>query len=273
MHPSHDTPAAHEPVYEVYAIRYASMPRRRRDNFLPADPHDGPMPMDFFVWLLKSPTRSILVDTGFSAQTAIARDRAFARCPIDALRTLGVEPNTVQDVVLTHLHYDHAGNLPKLPNARFHLQDREMDYATGRCMCHAPLRHAYAVEDVVELVRKVYADRVVFHAGDSLLAPGVELMLIGGHTRGLQAVRVRTARGWVVLASDASHYYENIEAERPFPIVHNVAEMLDGHRRLKAAAPSPQHVVPGHDPEVLRRYPRIEGDEAGIACLHLAPSM
>jgi glyoxylase-like metal-dependent hydrolase (beta-lactamase superfamily II) len=266
-----NTPDNSTEVYEVYAIRYASMPRRRVDNFIPHDPHDGPMPMDFFVWLLKSPQRTILVDTGFNADTATQRNRNLLRCPIEAVRLLGVDPDTIQDVVITHLHYDHAGNLAKLPGARFHIQDAEMDYATGRCMCHAVMRHAYSVDDVVDLVRKVYANRVVFHAGDALLAPGVELMLIGGHTKGLQSVRVRTARGWVVLASDASHYYENHESEKPFPIVFNVADMLAGHQRVKAAADSPQHVVPGHDPQVLERYPRWPEDEVGIACLHLVP--
>lgn len=262
---------ADDACYEVYAIKYASMPRSRRDNFIPVDPHDGPMPMDFFVWLLKSPTRSILVDTGFSAETARKRNRAFERCPVEALRAVGVAPEDVGDVILTHLHYDHAGNLPLLTRARFHVQDAELDYATGRCMCHPVLRHAYAVDDVVELVRQVYADRVVFHAGDATPAPGVQLMLIGGHTRGLQAVRVRTGRGWVVLASDAAHYYENALGGRPFPIVHNVAAMLEGHRRLLEAAGDEAHLVPGHDPEVLRRYPRLAGDAVGIALLHQAP--
>jgi len=208
---------------------------------------------------------------GFSAETARIRNRELLRCPIEALAAVGVSPESVQDVIITHLHYDHAGNLPKLPNARFHVQDGEMDYATGRCMCHAQLRHAYSVEDVVDLVRKVYADRVVFHSGDAVLAPGVELMLIGGHTKGLQSVRVRTARGWVVLTSDASHYYENMNEERPFPIVFNVADMLAGHRRLAAAAESPAHIVPGHDPQVLVRYPLLAGDPFGIACLHQPP--
>lgn len=264
------------PTYEVYAVKYASMPRSRRDNFFPADPHDGPMPMDFYVWLIKRVgddcKRTILVDTGFSAETARRRQRQFERCPIGALQALGVAAADVQDVILTHLHYDHAGNLPLLPGARFHVQDGELDYATGRCMCHAVLRHAYSVDDVVELVRKVYADRVVFHAGDSRVAPGVELLLLGGHTKGLQAVRVHTARGWVVLASDAAHYYEHIEGERPFPIVYNVADMLAGHRRLAAVAGSPQHLVPGHDPLVLARYPRVAGDAVGMAMLHLAPN-
>jgi glyoxylase-like metal-dependent hydrolase (beta-lactamase superfamily II) len=98
----------------------------------------------------------------------------------------------------------------------------------------------------------------------------VQLLLIGGHTAGLQALRVHTGRGWVVLASDASHYYENMERARPFPIVYNVADMLAGHRRLAAAADSLEHIVPGHDPEVLKRYPAYPGAE-DIACVHLAP--
>lgn len=267
-----DTAAYAAPdTYEIYAVRYAHMPRRRRDNFLGGDPHDAPMPMDFFVWLLRSPTRCILVDTGFNARTARARQRELLRCPIEALAALGVQPGDVSDVILTHLHYDHAGNLDKLPNARFHIQDAEMDYATGRCMCHEVMRHAYSVDDVVELVRKVYADRVVFHDGDSQMAPGVRLLRIGGHTKGLQSVQVATGRGRVVLASDASHYYENMERSRPFPIVYSVADMLQGYARLETAADSAEHIVPGHDPRVLAIYPPLSDAEPGIVQLHRPP--
>ncbi|MGE8637604.1 MAG: N-acyl homoserine lactonase family protein [Achromobacter sp.] len=258
------------PQYEVYAVRYARMPRQRRDNFLGGDPHDGDMPMDFFVWLIRGADRVVLVDTGFNAETARARKRELIHCPIQALALLEVQAEDVQDVVLTHLHYDHAGNLDRLPRARFHVQDGEMDYATGRCMCFVPLRHAYAVEDVITLVRHVYEDRVQFHDGDATLAPGIELLKIGGHTKGLQALRVRTARGWVVLASDASHYYENMEAGRPFPIVYDTLQMLSGYARLHAAAESAEHVVPGHDPAVLERYPHWEGSPH-VAMLHMPP--
>jgi glyoxylase-like metal-dependent hydrolase (beta-lactamase superfamily II) len=263
---------ANPPQYEIYAIRYAATDRLRSANFIGGDDHDGPMPLDYFVWLIRSPGRNILVDTGFNAATAAARGRTLLRCPIEALRVLGVDPDAIEDVVITHLHYDHAGNLNKLPNARFHIQDAEVEYATGRCMCHLPMRHAYSVEDIVDLVRKVYADRVAFHNGDAVIAPGVELMHIGGHTKGMQSLRVHTARGWVVLASDASHFYEHHESGRPFTIVYHLADMLEGHRRLKAIAASPQHIVPGHDPDVLARYPRFPGDDIGIACLHIAPT-
>jgi glyoxylase-like metal-dependent hydrolase (beta-lactamase superfamily II) len=110
----------------------------------------------------------------------------------------------------------------------------------------------------------VYAGRVRFHDGDAEIAPGVSLHLIGGHTMGLQVVQVATRRGWVVLASDASHFYANMEQVRPFPIVYSVGDMVEGYRKLRALADSPAHIVPGHDPMVMQRYPAPSKDLEGI---------
>lgn len=242
-------------AYEVYAIKYARHERSAAQNFLGGDPHDGPMPMDYFVWLVRGAGLELVVDTGFNSATAARRQRQLLR-PVDqALALLEVDAASVRDVVITHLHYDHVGNFECFPQASFHLQDLEMQYATGRNMCHEALRHAFDVEDVVGMVRRVYAGRVRFHAGDAELFPGISVHLIGGHTMGLQVVRVATRRGWVVLASDASHYYANMGEGRPFPIVYNVGDMMEGWSRLRALADSPEHVIPGHDPLVLARYP------------------
>ena len=266
------TDTENRPNYEIYALRYATSPNRRRsENFIVKDPHDEIMPMDYFVWLIRDGDRAWLVDTGFNEAGAKARRRQFLRCPIESLQLLGIEPANVSDVILTHLHYDHAGNIDKLPNATFHVQETEMHYATGRHMCHGVLRHAYEVEDVVDLVRRVYADRVRFHHGRSTLAPGLELVMIGGHTQGLQSVRVHTARGWVVLASDASHYYENMMRASPFPIVFNVGDMLAGFDTLRALAQTPDHIIPGHDPAVRQRYPFFQDESLDIVALHQLP--
>ncbi|MEO8203753.1 MAG: N-acyl homoserine lactonase family protein [Betaproteobacteria bacterium] len=254
------------PEYEVYAIKYAHHERRSRENFLGGDAHDVPMPLDYFVWLLRGDGREILVDTGFSAAMATKRKRNHLRCPAEGLRLLGVDAAGVRDVIVTHLHYDHAGNFDLFPAADFHIQDRELNYATGRYMCHECFRGAYEEEDVVSLVRRVYAGRVKFHDGDVEVAPGVSVHLIGGHTMGIQAVRVHTRRGWVVLASDASHFYANMEETRPFPIIFSVAEMVDGYARLRALADSPEHIIPGHDPLVMARYPAPSKALEGIAC-------
>jgi glyoxylase-like metal-dependent hydrolase (beta-lactamase superfamily II) len=251
-------------AYEIYAIKYAHHERSASQNFLGGDPHDGPMPLDYFVWLIRGKGRDLLVDTGFNAAAAARRQRQLLRPVEQALSLMGVEPGAVRDVVITHLHYDHVGNFDLFPRATFHLQDLEMQFATGRCMCHEPMRHAFDVEDVVGMVRSVYAGRVRFHAGDAQLAPGISVHLIGGHTMGLQVVRVATRRGHVVLASDASHYYANMGEGRPFPIVYNVADMMEGWGKLLALADSAAHVIPGHDPLVLERYPAPSKELQGI---------
>jgi len=250
--------------YEIYAIKYAHHMRRASENFIGGDPHDGPMPLDYFVWLIRGGGREIVVDTGFSSATAKRRGRDHIRCPTEGLRSLGCDPSAVKDVVITHLHYDHVGNFDLFPAATFHLQDLEMNYATGRHMLEDRHRYAYDVEDVVGMVRRVYAGRVRFHQGDAELFPGLSVHFIGGHTMGLQAVRVATRLGWLVLASDASHFYANMEQTRPFPIVFSVPDMVAGYERLRSLAASPRHVVPGHDPLVMQRYPAVKGLE-GIA--------
>ena len=242
-------------TYEVYAVRYARHERTARENFIGGDPHDGPMPLDYYVWAVVGEDRAFVVDTGFDREAATRRGRQLLRPPSEGLKAIGLEPDTIENVIITHMHYDHAGNHDLFPNALYHLQDREMAYCTGRCMCHEALRGAFEAGDVAAMVRRVFAGRVRFHDGSAELAPGLSVHRIGGHTDGLQAVRVRTRRGWVVLASDASHHYANMEQGRPFPIVYNVGDMLEGYRRLRELAESPDHVIPGHDPEVLRRYP------------------
>ena len=252
------------PQYEVYAIKYAHHARLRSENFIGGDPHDGPMPLDYFVWLIRGGGREIVVDTGFSAPMAAKRQRNHIRCPTEGLKLLNVDSENIKDVVVTHLHYDHIGNFDLFPAATFHLQDLEMNYATGRHMAKPVFGGAYEVEDVVGMVRRAYAGRVRFHDGDAEIAPGVSLHLIGGHTMGLQVVRVATRRGWVVVASDASHFYANMEQVRPFPIVYSVAAMVEGYDRLRALADSPAHIIPGHDPLVLERYPPPNSALQGI---------
>jgi glyoxylase-like metal-dependent hydrolase (beta-lactamase superfamily II) len=263
-------------TYEIIALRYATHARPASENFLyPAsageDPHDYPMPIDYFIWAIRNSERVLVVDTGFDYPAAEARGRRLLTHPVDALRVIGVGAEQVCDVIITHLHYDHAGNLGAFPAARFHLQDSEMAYATGRCMCHPRLRHPFEVEDVVTMVRRLYDGRVNFVDGDEEIAPGISLHHVPGHTRGLQCVRVETARGPVVLASDAAHFYANMERRNPFPIVVDVAAMMESWRKLARLAGDEERIVPGHDPLVMQRYPRLAVADVEAVMLHENP--
>lgn len=259
--------------HEIFALRYATHDRRGSANFIGGDDlHDVSMPLDYYVWLIRGAAGDILVDVGFGEQQAAARGRTLIARPAVLLAQMGVDPAAIRDVVITHLHYDHAGCIDDFPNARFHLQDAEMAYATGRHMRHPFLRFSYSVEDVVGMVRRVYDDRVVFHDGQATLAEGIRLYRVGGHTLGLQAVVVDTRRGPVVLASDAFHLYRNLIDKRPFPIVHDIGQMMEGWRELLALAGDLEHLIPGHDPLVQELYPIADGDPSGAArALHLGP--
>jgi glyoxylase-like metal-dependent hydrolase (beta-lactamase superfamily II) len=242
-------------IHEVYAIRYARHDRRSPENFLGGDPHDVLQPIDYFVWAIKGAHGTFVVDTGIDASMAEKRGRELLNPIGTGLKAIGVQPESVQNVIVSHLHYDHTGNYDLFPNARYHLQDMEMAYATGRHMCHAHVRIPFEEEDVVAMVRKVFAGRVEFHDGDQEIAPGITVHRIGGHSKGLQCVRVKTVRGHVVIASDAAHLYQHMEQGRVFPVVHNVADVLEGYRTLRRLASSEAHIVPGHDPKVLELYP------------------
>lgn len=253
------------PDYEIYAIKYATRDARRPAHFVGGDPHDTPMPMDYFVWLVRNAERTIVIDTGFTKSMAEQRKRVFLRSPADGLALMGVKAAEVKNVVITHLHYDHVGTFQDFPSAQFHLQDDEMAYATGRHMRHRQFNHGYEVEEVIGMVRLVYKDRVTFYKGDAELAPGISLHHIGGHTAGLQCVRVHTARGWVVVASDTSHYYEHFEKGRVFTTTYHLGDTLDGYAKLQALADSPKHIVPGHDPLVMQRYPAVSAQLKDVA--------
>ena len=193
------------------------------------------------------------------------RGREFLRSPVHGLKLLGVDTAAVRDLIVTHLHYDHIGNFDLFPNARFHLQDQEMAFATGRYMAQSFFSHSYELEEIVAMLRNVYAGRVSFHDGDIELVDGLSLHHIGGHTKGLQVVRVWTRAGWLVLASDACHYRANMAEGRPFPIVFDVAQMVDGWQRMRELADDPRLIVPGHDPLVMQQYDAPSPELEGIA--------
>jgi glyoxylase-like metal-dependent hydrolase (beta-lactamase superfamily II) len=243
-------------TYEVLAVKYAHHSTRTRiDNFMLPDDHESVQPIDYFVWVIRNSNRTIIVDTGMDRAEAEGRGRSFLQKPLDALALIGIDAHTVDDVIITHLHFDHAGTLDDFPSARFHLQEAEMAFATGACMCDEFVRRTFNVEHVCGMVRRVFSGRVQFYNGDGEVAPGITVHRAGGHTLGLQCVRVATDSGFVVLASDAAHLYENFERRKPFSITIDVAETLRSYTRLEQLATSRAHIVPGHDPFVLKRYP------------------
>lgn len=257
---------ASDETYEVFALRYATRDARRRDHFLykdrVSDP-DAPMPMDYFVWLIRNASRTVLVDTGFSEPVGTRRGRTFLRTPASALALVGASADAMENVIVTHMHYDHSGTVRDFPNAQIHLQERELRWVTSSEMFERSAQGSFETEDVLNVVRGLYDRRLQLHEGAWEFAAGISVHLVPGHTPGIQVVSVNTARGKVVLASDTTHYYENMETGEPFATTYDTDLTRAGFKMLAELADSKRHIVPGHDPLVMQRYPAASKELVG----------
>ena len=246
------------PEYEIYAIRYAKQDKRAEGHmFLGGDHNKMIQGLDFFTYALKGAGRNWIVDTGMTEPKAKRMGRAydFICRPSEALARIGIDAKSEPDVILTHAHFDHVGTMEDYPKARFHIQDEEMIHVTGRDMTHravprrlSPRGHQAPDRPRLWGAHGVPRRRRGVGAGD-------RVPLLGGHARGQAVLRVHTARGWVILASDAVHVFEETDEERPFAIFYDLPGMLEGYRRINRLAGSRDLIIPGHDARVTKAYP------------------
>src|SRR5262249_9186976 len=159
--------------YEILALRYAILDggRLRYQNYLMPDDHAAPDPLDFLVFAIRGNGHTIVMDTGFDEESAARRGRELLRTPARALQDAGIDPGETKDVILTHMHWDHAGGLKYFPRATFHLQTSEMSFCTGPCMCEAHIRRPFDKEHVIDAVGALFSDRLRLHDGTREIAP------------------------------------------------------------------------------------------------------
>ncbi|MEV0385706.1 N-acyl homoserine lactonase family protein [Nonomuraea sp. NPDC050643] len=255
--------------YEVLAIRYATRDTWTRDIYANPwvyDEPDRPARMDYFFWLLRGGGRIVLVDTGFTPEVGAARARTTLCPPPRALARLGVEPADVDTVVITHAHYDHTGNAGIFPRAQIVISDRELAFWTGPYGGRQQFAHSAERADLGTLRRLDDAGRVTRMSGRHQVAPGIELIEVGGHTPGQLIALVDGEAGPVLLASDAVHYYDELDLDRPFAVFADLAGMYAGFDTVRdLAAASGAAVVAGHDPAVLTRFTPWDTADPGFA--------
>jgi glyoxylase-like metal-dependent hydrolase (beta-lactamase superfamily II) len=239
-------------AWQVSAFRYGTRELTRGEAFVDDPRPDVPLRMDYFFWLLRGGGgQTILVDTGFERAVGERRGRTSLIEPLDALARVGVRPADVPLLVLTHLHYDHTGHVDAFPDAEVLVATREL------AAPHGPIE-----PDEIDTVRRVRRLRTIDDETTDI-APGVVAHLVGGHSPGQLVLDVETAGGPVVLASDAIHYYEELEGSR-FEIFEDMGAMVRGYELLRELAARPGAVlVAGHDPAVLDRF---ENDGVEVRC-------
>lgn len=248
--------------YEVLAVKYATRETKASEvylNFHVYREPDFPLTMDYFFWVIRNGRRTIVVDTGFTPETAESHGRTMVTPVPDGLAAVGVDPDSVETVVITHCHYDHTGNTHLFPNAEIVISDRELDFWAG------PISQRYLLDmtlhrpDLERLLQWDREGRVRRISGTDEQIPGVVLTEVGGHTPGQMIAMVEGAQGPVLLTSDAVHYYDEVERDWPFLIATDIPEFYEALDVVKDLSLTPGvSYVAGHDPLVMERFAPID---------------
>jgi glyoxylase-like metal-dependent hydrolase (beta-lactamase superfamily II) len=247
------------PTYDVWAVRYATIAGFPTRGLIAGADSTQKTDIAMMVWLAKGGGRTVLMDAGFYRDKFVQRwkPQDFVK-PSDALAPLGVKPEDVTDVIISHIHWDHADGADLFPKATIWLQQEEWDYyisPTGAAARGA--RNAADVDDVTMLRDLDRQGRVKKIAGDGVeIIPGIRVYTGGKHTYASEYATVPTERGTVVLASDNAYLYENLERHRPIAQTLDSLSNLAAADRMKKLASDPRLIVPGHDPQIFVRFPK-----------------
>lgn len=254
------------PTYDVYAIRYASVPNFRLSGLIAGADTSKRIDLAMMVWLLKgSDGRNVLVDAGFHRDNLIRRWHPTDYIlPSDAVAKAGVRPEDVTDLIITHVHWDHLGGIDLFPRATIWIQREEFEHHLDSAgtvkdrMIDAP--------DAQILARLAREGRVRLIDGDAKeIIPGITVYTGGKHTFASQYAAVRSSVGTIVVASDNMYLYENLAEHVPIAQTLDPASNLRAQARMVQLASDPRLIVPGHDPQVFVRFP-TPGN--GIALIH-----
>jgi glyoxylase-like metal-dependent hydrolase (beta-lactamase superfamily II) len=251
--------AGEVPAYEAYAVRFATCPGCPLANLVKGAAPGRTIDLAMTFWVLKDPGgRRVLVDAGFYREEILKSYGAadFTR-PDKALERLGIKPDEVTDVILTHMHSDHVDGADLFPKAQIWIQKEEYAHYAEKTGRPDGGRPGSEPEYIRALVRLNTLGRVHLVDGDAQeIIPGVTVYTGGKHTFASQYVGVNTKAGTVVIASDNVYTYENLEKHVPIAATLDAKSNLAAQDRMKKIASNPRLIIPGHDPEVFVRFPK-----------------
>jgi len=248
--------------YEVDGVQFAQIRGIRMSYFVPGVDTARRTDLAYVVWVLKEATagargRTVLFDAGFYRDKFLSPTLVGFLRPTDAVTRVGVRPDDVTDVIISHIHWDHVDGADLFPNARIWLQRAEYEhYVDDRGM---PRDKGIDTVDAEMLARLSRAGRIRLVDGDGQeIVPGITAYTGARHTFGSQYLAIRTVAGTVVLASDDAVMYENLAKHLPISATFTPddrAANLRAQDRMRGLATDPRFILPGHDPQIFVRFP------------------
>jgi glyoxylase-like metal-dependent hydrolase (beta-lactamase superfamily II) len=244
-----------KPDYEVYGIRYATLKDFSVAGLVAGADPARKMDIAMYVWLIKGGGKNILFDAGFYREKFITRwHPAEFMKPSDALQKAGLKAEDITDVIISHIHWDHADGFDLFPKAKIWIQKDELEYYAGEAW-QSRRTAAGDAEDVLGLVKLNTEGKVGLVKGDGQeILPGITCYTGGKHTYQSQYIGVKTASGVVVLASDNVYLYENLQKHVAIAATLDAESNVRAQDRMKQIAGSEKLIIPGHDPAVMKNF-------------------
>jgi glyoxylase-like metal-dependent hydrolase (beta-lactamase superfamily II) len=243
--------------YEVVAIRYATIPDFAVSDLIKGADPSRKIDIAMYVWLVRGGGRNVLVDSGFYRPEFFKSWKIvdFVR-PDEAVARAGVKADEITDVIVTHMHWDHAGSVDLFPKAQVWIQRDEYAYYTGAAWQEGGKHGGVTLADLTTMLRANTEGRLHLVDGDREILPGIRVYTGGRHTWASQYAVVDAVPGHVVLASDNLYLYENLDKHLPIAQTFDAASNLRAQDRMRTLASEPRLIIPGHDPAVLTRFPK-----------------
>jgi glyoxylase-like metal-dependent hydrolase (beta-lactamase superfamily II) len=268
--------SAGAPWFRAIAVRYAERATTLADAYYRWSSYgepDGPLGMSYYFWVLHPAgdrdAPPVVIDTGFEPARGERMGRRCVCPPDQALARLEVDPADVQRLVISHMHYDHIGNLDLFQRARISISETEFRFWTQDPVADRPQFATHTDPAGVRQLREAHAaGRVDFVGPGAEIVPGLVAVEVGGHAPGQLVFEVAGENGSLALAADAVHYEAELDRDRPFAIFSDLGGVYRGYDTIRSMMTAGATLVPGHDPLVMDRFPRVAGAAGEIAvCL------
>ena len=255
--------------YQVTIAKYGSRSTVKSEVYLNYGLYhqpDEPIGLHYFFWVIRNSQRTILVDTGFSVIGGANRKRTLDHNVPELYKRLGISPEDAPQIIITHGHFDHIGNLDFFPKSQMLISEKEYDFWNSKHAGRTLFHHSVEDYELAHLRQLRAEKRLEFFSDRIEVASGIEIIEVGGHTPGQAVVKVNTSEGVVLLASDAIHFYEEFEADRPFMSVSSLVYMYAAFDTIREMVASGEikHLVSGHDVDTLNRFTPATGDLSTI---------
>ncbi len=258
--------ASAQTIDEVYALKIATAGTVPVSAIAVGASSNDTVQICYMFWALKrSDGKTILVDAGFTDTTAMMKISGYIR-PNLALAKINVQPKDVTDIILTHPHRDHMDGIDLFPDAMVWMQKEDYNYFVGAAWQKGGSTIGFIKKDVSKLVQRNLDKKLTLVQGDNVeIMPGIRVFIGSKHTFESQFVQITTKNEVVVIASDNSWFYYNLENDLPIPMTLDSKGYIQNLKRMKGMVKDASFVLPGHDPLVFKRFPKVADDVVRIA--------